>query len=127
MSIKCTITGALFTIIALGSTLLATEPLDTSAKTQATGLSAEEPNDIPSIDKELQVLSQQLKGTRKSSSNEELDAQRYFRANSNQYVEKIQQDENDEKRIKEIKEKIARLQKKKALLLKNTPSSSEKN
>lgn len=65
------------------------------------------------IDKELKSLYAELQEDRLHSSKEELEAQVYFRNAPGKYMEKVKLDEDDEKRILQIKEKIEHLEKQK--------------
>ncbi len=64
-----------------------------------------------SVQHQLQELQKEQKESRKRALNEELQAQTYFRNNPKAYLEKVQQEENDEKHLIELQEKIDNLQK----------------
>lgn len=73
---------------------------------------------IEKIDTELQNLQTELKNYRKAALNAEMQAQPDMFDNWQEYADHIRTNEEDEKKIKKIKEKINSLKEKRAELIK---------
>lgn len=80
-------------------------------------LCADAPTEIKTIDAQLESLEGELKTLRKDAFNNEMEAQPYMLESRKEYTENIQANEDDEKRILLIKEKIRILKERKQALL----------